>query len=541
MPDARTILPDTQVLKLLYVCASGQSVTLAARTTSAEACCPVCGMLSRRVHSRYVRTLADLPWQGIPVRIRLHIRRFFCDEVSCERAIFTERLSGVVSHYARRTERLEELLTHVSFALGGEAGARLLDELGVVVSGDTLLEHIRRTNLGESRTPRILSVDDFSFRRGRSWGTVLVDLERHQLVDILPDRSSETFASWLTQHTGVEVVSRDRSGEYADAVKKAAPEAIQVADRFHLIKNLGHVVLRMFQRRSESLQFIPSPGPPRLQLTRLRLDREASRQQTRAQMRSLFRSIQALRRAGMNKSAIARTLGVHRHTVQKYSALEGAPQRKPRVHNTSALAPYEDYILKRFVDGCRNATRIHKEISEQGYPGAYKNVWRIVQYLKKCEREGMSLPDSPPGLSASQAKGILITRPDKRTKQEKLTIERMKMGDHYVGKCCCLFEGFARLFRERDDYVNDEAGHNRARAALRRWMEEAKESEIPELKAFAAKLLQDMEAVVAAMIMPYSQGQTEGQVNKLKLVKRSMYGRGKFDLMRQRVLYASAA
>ena len=161
MPDARTILLDTKVLKLLHVHASGESITLAARTTSAEVRCPVCGTLSRRVHSRYVRMLADLPWQGIPVNVRLHVRRFFCDERSCERAIFAELLPGVVTHYARRTERLDKLFTHVSFALGGEAGARLLDELGVVISADTLLEHIRRTSLGESRTPRILSVDDF--------------------------------------------------------------------------------------------------------------------------------------------------------------------------------------------------------------------------------------------------------------------------------------------------------------------------------------------------------------------------------------------
>jgi transposase len=541
MPDTRTILPDTEVLKLLHVHASGESITLAARTTSAEGRCPVCGTPSRRVHSRYLRTLADLPWQGIPVRVRLHVRRFFCDQRCCKRAIFAERLPGVVAHYARRTERLEELFTHVSFALGGEAGARLLGELGVRVSGDTLLEHIRSRNLGKARTPRILSVDDFSFRRGGSWGTVLVDLERHQLVDILPDRSSETFASWLTQHSGVEVVSRDRSGEYADAVRRAAPDVIQVADRFHLIKNLGDVVLRVFKRRSQSLQSMPAPGPHHLQLTRLRLDRESSRQQTRIQMQSLFRSIQALRQAGMNKSAIARTLGVHRHTVQKYAALESAPHRKPRIRKVSALAPYEAYILKRFADGCRNATQIHKEISEQGYPGAYKNVWRIIQYLKKCEYEGKPLPDSPPGLSASQAKGILIRRPEKRTEQEALTIERMKIVDrHVVGKCSHLFEEFALLFRERDEFAKPDGG-DRARAALQRWMEEAKGSEIPEIEAFTEKLFQDVDAVVAAMVMPYSQGQTEGRVNKLKFIKRSMYGRGKFDLLRQRVLYAAAA
>ncbi len=226
MSDTQTILPDTEVLELLHVHASGQSITLVARTTSAEVRCPVCGMLSRRVHSRYVRTPADLPWQGIPVSVRLHVWRFFCDTDSCERAIFTERLPGVVSHYARRTVRLDELFTRVSFALRGEAGARLLLELGVTTSGDTLLRHIRSCDFQDAATPRVLGVDDFSFRRGRTWGTVLVDLERRRPVDILPDRSSQTFARWLSEHAGVEVVSRDRGGEYADAVRRAAPEAI---------------------------------------------------------------------------------------------------------------------------------------------------------------------------------------------------------------------------------------------------------------------------------------------------------------------------
>jgi hypothetical protein len=248
----------------------------------------------------------------------------------------------------------------------------------------------------------------------------------------LPDRSSETLASWLTQHADVEVASRDRSGEYAEAARRAAPEAIQVVDRFHLIKNLGDVVLRVFQRRSERLRSIPTPGPHHLQLTRLRLDRAASREHTRGEMRSLFRSIRALRKAGMNKSAIAHTLGVHRHTVQKYSTLDFAFESKPRVRKVCALAPYRDYILKRIMDGCHNAIQIHKDTGEQGYPGAHNNVVRIVQYLKKCERDGEPLPDSPPGLSAALAKGIFITHPEKRTEQETLTIERMKIIDRHV-------------------------------------------------------------------------------------------------------------
>jgi transposase len=286
MPN-HTILPDPEKLDLIYLQAEAGCITLTACTAAPEARCPLCDQPSHRIHSRYLRTLSDLPWQGIPVTLRLHVRRFFCDEGSCKRTIFAERLPGLVGHYARRTTRLDGWLTHVSFALGGEAGARLLQGLGVTVSGDTLLNHIRSFTFEEAATPRILSVDDFSFRRGHSWGTVLVDLEHHRLVDILPDRNSGTFAAWLSQHSGIEVVSRDRSGEYADAVRQATPDAIQVADRFHLLKNLGDVVLRIFQRRSKALESVPAPGPHRQQLTRLRLDREASRERTRAQMRNL--------------------------------------------------------------------------------------------------------------------------------------------------------------------------------------------------------------------------------------------------------------
>lgn len=282
--------------------------------------------------------------------------------------------------------------------------------------------------------------------------------------------------------------------------------------------------MRVFKRRSERLQSVPAPercqnGHFDRQLTRLRLDREASRERVKAEMRILFRSIQALQCAGMNKSAIARTLGVHRHTVQKYSALEFAPERKPRVHKVSALAPHEDYILKRFMDGCHSATRIHKEIVEQGYPGAYNNAARVTQYLKKCEREGEPLPDAPSGLSAAQAKGLLIMRPEKRTKQETLTIKRLRRTDPDIQKCCRLFEEFARLFRDRGgstdgstDGAADAAWREKARTALQQWMEGAKKSGVPELRSFAIKLSQDKEAVLAAMILPYSQGQTEGWV-----------------------------
>src|SRR5215211_3130427 len=397
MSDSRTVLPAPKLLNLTGVRVTENAITLVARTSSRVALCPVCRKRSSRVHSRYTRTLADLPWQGIPVSLRLRVRRFFCEEGTCQRAIFAERLPGIAACYGRRTERLDEWFTHVSFALGGEAGSRLLKDLGVV-SGDTLLNHIRSMRLSGFETPRVLSVDDFAFRRGTRYGTILVDLERHALVEILPDRSADTFARWLGEHPGVEVVSRDRGGEYAEAARRAVPHATQVADRFHLLKNLRDVVSRVFRQHADVLDLVPNPANHLQRLTNLRLDRKSSKERTNEQTRKLFESIHYLSKKGMKNARVARELGIHRHTVEKYLAFEVPPVRRHFMKKVSDLAPYEDYILGRWEQGCRNATRIHKEISEQGYPGAYQNVVRITRYLKEQERLAKPVPERPPGI-----------------------------------------------------------------------------------------------------------------------------------------------
>src|SRR5215211_2180193 len=535
MSDSRTVLPAPKLLNLTGVRVTENAITLVARTSSRVALCPVCRKRSSRVHSRYTRTLADLPWQGIPVSLRLRVRRFFCEEGTCQRAIFAERLPGIAACYGRRTERLDEWFTHVSFALGGEAGSRLLKDLGVVVSGDTLLNHIRSMRLPERETPRVLSVDDFAFRRGTRYGTILVDLERHALVDVLPDRSADTFARWLSEHPGVEMVSRDRGGEYAEAARRAAPHATQVADRFHLLKNFRDVVSRVFRQHADVLDLVPNPANHLQRLTNLRLDRKSSKERTNEQTQKLFESIHALSKKGMKNAQVARELRIHRHTVEKYLAFEALPVRRHFTKKLSAIAPYEDYILGRWQQGCRNATQIHKEISEQGYPGAYQNVWRITRYLKERERLKQPIPGRPPGISANHAAGILVKKPENRSEGEVRTLRRLKKAHQTTEQCCTLFEEFAGMLRDKEP-----ASDAQARGRLGAWAERAKASGVAELKAFATKQLQDTDAVISAMTLPYSQGQTEGQVNKLKLVKRSMYGRGKFDLLRQRVLYAAS-
>src|SRR5215218_2757123 len=457
MSHSRTVLPAPKLLKLIDVRVTENAITLAARTSSRVARYPACGTRSARVHSHYTRMLADLPWQGIPVAVRLRVRRFFCDQKACNRAIFAELLPGFAARYSRRTERLDGWFTHISFALGGEAGSRLLKDLGIVVSGDTLLNHIRSSRLRAHRTPKVLSVDEFAFRRGTRYGTVLVDLERRTLVDILPDRSADTFAKWLVEHPGVEIVSRDRGGEYAEAARRAAPHAVQVADRFHLMKNLRDVVSRVFRQHEEVLEIVPPPMNHFQRLTNLRLDRAASKERTREQTRKLFESIHALSKKGIKNAQIARTLGMHRHTVEKYLAFKTPPERRHFTKKVSAIAPYEDYILGRWEQGCHNATQLHKEISEQGYPGAYQNVWRITRYLKERERLKQPTPGRPPGISANYAAGILVKRLENRSEEEIRTLRRLKKAHQTTEQCCTLFEEFAGMLRDKEQASDAQA------------------------------------------------------------------------------------
>jgi transposase len=256
-----TLLPDPTCLHLKLLDASEAAITAVVTTTSEESECPLCRKPSARLHSRYVRAVADLPWMGCAVHLELHVRRFFCTNSECARQIFTERLPTVVAPYARRTTRLTDVFTLISFALGGEAGKRLAAGMGLETSPDTLLRLIRAQPEEQASTPRILGVDDFSFCKRKSYGTILLDLERRIPIDILPDREAAILEKWLKAHEGVEIISRDRGGPYAEGAKLGAPDAQQVADRWHLLANLSEALKTFFGRKPAQLKALVQKPP----------------------------------------------------------------------------------------------------------------------------------------------------------------------------------------------------------------------------------------------------------------------------------------
>lgn len=249
-----TLLPKAPGLKLADVAIDAEMVSLSVESTCPSATCSLCGRRTTSLHSHYRRTLTDLPWGARSVRLSLRVRRFRCSCSDCPRRIFAEHLPDLVEPYARKTTRLREVLQLVGFALGGEGGARLLQRLGMVTSPSTLLRYVRGSPEAVYPEPSVVGIDDWAFRRGRRYGTMIVDLERHQIIDLLEGREADSVRAWLERHPQIQTIARDRGGSYAEAATKGAPQAVQVADRWHLMHNLADALEEFLQQKKKALR-----------------------------------------------------------------------------------------------------------------------------------------------------------------------------------------------------------------------------------------------------------------------------------------------
>jgi len=255
------LMPRALGLRLERLVLEDGKLDLWLQTSCPTAACPACGQAAQRVHSRYQRRLADLPWRGRVVRLLLRVRRFFCDRSACPRRIFAERLPTLASPRARCTSELTVAHRELGFALGGEAGARLARCLSMPTSPDTLLRRIHSTPQPTAPAARVLGIDDWALRKGQRYGTIVVDLERGRILDLLEGRDGTALTVWLQEHPGVEIIARDRWAAYAQAATAGAPGARQVADRWHLLKNLREVVERLLTRHSSEVRVALQQAP----------------------------------------------------------------------------------------------------------------------------------------------------------------------------------------------------------------------------------------------------------------------------------------
>jgi transposase len=548
-------LPQFSGLRLRQVVVDDINVTVVATPKRTTGICPDCHRHSTRIHSRYERGLVDLPWGTRQVHLRLRVRRFRCVNRRCNRRIFVERLPRLAAAYARRTGAQRAALEEFGFAAGGSAGARLANRCGILGSRATILRFLHSSPLPTVETPRVLGVDDWSSRRGRTYGTILIDLERHRVVDLLEQRTSDVLASWLGEHPGVDIIARDRGGAYADGARQGAPNAVQVADRFHLIANAGDALERVLVRKHQALRAAAATidrenaardsartdlsaatltAPPRL----TKHQQDSSDRRARRQAR--YDDVVGLFTQGMGIRAIGRELRLSRKTVARYLHAGSFPEHAPQRPRPSILAPYESYLRERWTAGCHNARVLWEEIQAQGFPGAASLVrvfvasWRTRPGRRgKSARGAVTTGDTfPPRRqtrvrSPKQARWLLLRPVDRLTSDERRYREVLLTECPDVAITRALVEAFGRLVRERN------------LPALAPWLDRAKANGLPELGEFAAGIGRDKAAVQAALSSAWSNGQTEGQINRLKFLKRQMYGRASFALLKRRVLRAA--
>jgi transposase len=545
----------------LIICATSEAV---------QAECPACGTRSQHVHSYYYRSAGDMPTSGHAVQLQLRVRRFRCLNRACSKKTFAEPLPDLIAPIARRTNRLTALFHTFAIASGGEPGARLLKAVGTKVSPDTLLRLAKAEITQEFVVPSVLGVDDFAFRRRHTYGTLLIDWERHCPIDMLPDRTADTFANWLRAHPGVKWISRDRSGEYARGAQLGAPLVGQIMDRWHVIKNLREALERVLTRLSprlsqwqHSLNATPFPKRKKERTTNEQDASEVSRELRLTR----YEQVLECNQQGVPITQIAQRLHVSRGTIYKYLATDGFPERAPRsasVETGQILAPYMMYLRQRCEEGCQNGQQLYREIHMQGFSGNPRTVLRWLQaqglfprryelrraqdnWDQQKEKEAQFAEEEKPALiptSQKQPLTIELTEPLASARQLSYLLVKdplhLEIKDQRVLAFIQQEKEIELSYWMTQQFIHllkNKQGNTAAMA----WISVCSSCGISELETFALGLQKELPAFQAACALPYSNGMTEGFVNKLKYIKRSMYGRGSFELLRQRVLQSTSS
>jgi transposase len=488
------------------------------------------------------------------------VRRFLCSGSRCPRRIFVEPLDGFAARSARTTTRLAQTHLAIGSALGGEDGARLSEKFAVPTSPDTLLRRVKRAGARPAATPRFVGIDDWAWCKGQRYGTIVVDLETGDVIDLLPDRDAATVKAWLAAHPGVELVSRDRSSAYSQAATEAASEAQQVADRWHLLKNVREAVEGLLERHlpiitaafkttdtaseaaaeqpcdavvtpvDEPLPALDSvPVPEQKPSDSPRKEAALAKRRRRVDR---FQQVHELHRQGTPIRQIARDLAMSRKAVRRYLRHEKCPEWGPRRQKRSGMDEHREWVDARIAEGKINASELHRELAARGVRLSYATVRRSL--TDRLGRAGKSRPRvnaakpkpiRPP--SPRQLSFDWVRRPEKRTVEAQARLDKIREASPDLTTALDLADEFTALIREQSS------------GTLEEWLSRAEANPCPEVRHFGEGIRRDESAVNAAITLPWSNGPVEGHVNRLKTIKRQMYGRAGFALLKARVVNAA--
>jgi transposase len=516
------LLPHLSGLSIESVEQRDGVVVLSGRGRAATARCGRCRQRSGRVHGRYQRRLRDVAIAGMALLLQVQIRRFRCDNTGCPARTFAEQIDGVTAPHARLTAGLRGMLTQIGLALAGRAGSRLASVIGMAAGRDTLLRLVKALP-DPPRTPiTVLGVDDFAFRRGRHYGTVLIDMASHRPVDIFDGRDGDSLADWLRRHPTVDVICRDRAGGYGEGARLGAPQAVQVADRFHLWQNLGQSVektVNQFRSRLVAPALPPADDamPAEVQpLPELKIV---------ARLREHHAAVHELAAQGWNKSMIGRKLGLHHATVRKYlNAATAADLTAVTEQRAHLVDDHVAYLHQRWNEGERNATQLFREIKQRGYPGGELAVQRYLRRFRRGRGHAPQPGPKPP--SVRQVTSWIMTHPDRLEPDDASKLRDVRCRDRDLNRLVKHVRAFAVMMTGRHG------------DRLEEWITAVEHDTLTPLAGFARNLRRDLDAVRNGLTLPHSSGPVEGNINRLKMIKRQMFGRAGLDLLRKRVLLA---
>lgn len=502
-----------------------------------SATCPYCQMESSKVHSRYTRRITDLPILGRTCVLYVGVRKFFCSNKHCGHKTFSEQPGNELFRYRRRTRRCELHVLRTGISCSSNKASTLLAYSGIPVCNTTVLRDIHRTTLPEYKNVRRIGVDDWAFRKGVDYGSIIIDIDTGHAIDLLGDREHDSFKSWIDEHANVQLVSRDRSTEYSAAIASTGRKICEVADLFHLVKNMSECITRTISDNYHSYrEMVTAKVEPITESPSVNKEAAVEPQIKDDSRMAMFKEVKRLQALGKKPAWIARNMKIAHQTATKYCAMDILPKRRSKCRNE--YYKYDAYVECEYAKG-KNLTEIYQEIKYMGFKGGMSPYHYHYRYLSDGHRGYRSKKQKDE--MARKAGPMLKAEPVLPIKSLSMIVDReIRSKGHnneqesaVISKMFTL-SWFHEMFVAAKTYYAIMKGKDSK--CLEMWVEKYKESTVKQIRTLALGISIDFKAVSKAVTTNIRNGITEGFVNKLKEIKRTMYGRAKLELLKRKMM-----